>query len=342
MGCGAYRWTEIVVATLLGLLATVAAVIGSVTFHQCTENGWIDYWLIFHGVITLGALMGIMMWRQAPIPGRHINALVYLTCFLIFINLGWLLLGNVQIGLAYSFCNGAVSPDVYLGIPLDCSSKLLPFMLSVVIIFDVFYIILLAMLCGQACNWGPDTEEEDTISYPSFWWILVVFVIGCLIIAVIAIAVGATYFNDCYSDDWGTIWLIVYGSAKIGIVILGLFWFRYRPDAFTMWSSPTCYLTLPFFVFFLLLIALWVIGMILSINIREESCLGVAACNDMLQVTEIVIISFFYLITIVIVYYGIIFFLAILFFFGITIVYHCSGELQENEDEVKSVKQQEV
>ncbi|MPC16021.1 hypothetical protein E2C01_008829 [Portunus trituberculatus] len=244
-------------------------------------------------VITLGALMGIMMWRQAPIPGRHINALVYLTCFLIFINLGWLLLGNVQIGLAYSYCNGAVSPDVYLGIPLDCSSKLLPFMLSVVIIFDVFYIILLAMLCGQACNWGPDIEEEDTISYPSFWWILVVFVIGCLIIAVIAIAVGATYFNDCYSDDWGTIWLIVY-------------------------------------------------GMILSINIREESCLGVAACNDMLQVTEIVIISFFYLITIVIVYYGIIFFLAILFFFGITIVYHCSGELQENEDEVKSVKQQEV
>lgn len=53
--------------------------------------------------------------------------------------------GNVQIGLAYSVCNGGVSPDVYLDIPLDCSSRLLPFMLSVVVIFDVFYIILLAV-----------------------------------------------------------------------------------------------------------------------------------------------------------------------------------------------------
>ncbi|XP_063873651.1 uncharacterized protein LOC135107574 [Scylla paramamosain] len=342
MGCGAYRWTEIVVATLLGLLAAVAAVIGSVTYHQCTENGWIDYWLMFHGVITLGALMGIMMWRLVPIPGRYINALAYLTGFLIFLNLGWLLLGNVQIALAYLVCNDGLSPGVYLDILLDCSSNLLPFMLTVVIIFDVFYIILLAMLCGQACNWGPETEEEDTISYPSFWWILVTIVIGCLIIAVIAIAVGATFFHDCYDEEWGAIWLIVYGSAKIGIVILGLFWIRYRQDASKMWSSPTCYLILPFFVFFLLLIALWVIGMVLSVNIREDNCIGTAACSDVLQVTEIVIISFFYLITMVIVYYGIIFFLVALFFFGVTVLYYCSTDSEENENEVKPVKQQEV
>ena len=83
-------------------------------------------------------------------------------------------------------------------------------------------------------------------------------------------------------------------------------------------------------------------GMILSINIREDSCLGIASCSDVMQVTEVVIISFFYLITIVIVYYGTIFFLAVIFFFSITTVQYCSGEIPENENEVKPVKEQDV
>ena len=55
------------------------------------------------------------------------------------------ILGNVQIGLVYSVCYAGNSPSVYLDIPIDCSSNLLPLMLSVVIIFDFFYVILLAV-----------------------------------------------------------------------------------------------------------------------------------------------------------------------------------------------------
>ncbi|XP_063872955.1 uncharacterized protein LOC135107218 isoform X2 [Scylla paramamosain] len=343
-GCLAYRRTEIVVATLLGLLATVAAVIGSVTYHQCTLNGWIDYWLMFHGVITVGALVGIMVWRLAPIPGKYINALVYLTGFLIFLNLGWLLLGNVQIGLAYSICYAGNSPDVYLNIPLDCSSKLLPFMLSVAVISDIFYVILLAMFCAQSFYWNHEPEEDtkETVPYLNRWCIAVVVTIAFLIVSVIAIAVGATYLQDCYYEEWGAIWLIVYGVSKIAITIFAFFWIRYRKEASEMWGSHACYLLLPFLVFYFLQLA--VLGSVKPrlFDIREENCNGIAACSDVLQVTMIVIISIFLFSAVVTFYYGVIFFFVVLFFFVVTMSYYCSGDSEGDENEVKAIKEHDV
>lgn len=49
--------------------------------------------------------------------------------------------------------------------------------------------------------------------------IAVVVTIAFLITAVVAIAVGATYFEDCNDEEWGASWLILYGQSYLCSVL---------------------------------------------------------------------------------------------------------------------------
>ncbi|XP_050724250.1 uncharacterized protein LOC127002396 [Eriocheir sinensis] len=348
MGCGPCRWTEAVVGLLMGLLAGAAAVVAAVTFYQCTNQSLLNYWLMINGMVTLGAFMGLVVWRLAPIPGRYINALTFLTGFLIFLNVAWLILGNVAVGLVYSVCFVGASPDVYLDIEVNCSSYILPLTLAVVVIFDVLCVILIAVLCVQAFSCEADSEDDDEeeegekkedYSGPSVWWVSVVFIILFAILSVVAIAVGATFLSECSDQISGPVWLIVFGCVTIFVLLLGLYWTRYRWEAGKLWSAPGWYLVLPFLVLFLLHLSVISGGNVLLFEVREESCEGEAACSNALQVTQIVIGSIVNLLLVALVYYGAVFFLVGIFFFIVTFYYYCCGDADEDLDEEAPIKQ---
>ena len=83
-------------------------------------------------------------------------------------------------------------------------------------------------------------------------------------------------------------------------------------------------------------------GRLLVFDIREDSCNGVPSCNNVLQVTEIIVVSIYFLVVLVLGYFAIIFMLVALFFFAYTIHYYCSGNSSKDKIEEMPVKEQEV
>lgn len=70
------------------------------------------------------------------------------------------------------------------------------------------------------CNQSSCLTHATLPSDPSRWWLFVVAIIVGLALAVVAIAVGVTFFHDCnIANDWGAIWLVVFGQWTLHFVL---------------------------------------------------------------------------------------------------------------------------
>ncbi|KAG7175427.1 hypothetical protein Hamer_G001515 [Homarus americanus] len=293
------------------------------------------------GVITTTRLQAVeyhhvdadfVVWRITPSCGRLISGTKHLMIFLLIINAGWLILGNVAVTLSNLECQGIDVIDFY---DTDCSSSLLPYSLAIVVIFDIFYTILFVTLClnyGGCCDFEPSVFNIKKVSI-KIWWVYILVLIFYGVLSVASIIVGSIYLRPCYDEDKIPLWIIIHGALTLLSLLLIAFKLKGYNYLQASWVQPTFMLVLPLFTVVSVKIISLAFGNLWLYRVGDDSCSDYHnVCDETLYTFTIVAIILFDLPVVVLFYVSLAMIILMAFLFNLTCCYYwCDGDEVEED-----------